>query len=193
VSAGITTSGLQIAQEHLHPAKFIRVFPYMPCHCDASWALSLWEPVLSMNWWWDNHFVDCVGLSSHFEAGNHSEKFLSVFDTHLLYPSNECGLCHWFKCEHDCVTGLKCEYGPNDKTQFWKYILKKFNLFTGTKISQNSISSPTLALKIIKSSLINLTHQGLSSNTKNLPPISFKILFLILLIFLWQSSTTVAP
>ncbi len=83
-----------------------------PCHSERTCALD--ELV-------ENHFVDCVGLlSSHFEPGNnHWEEFLSVFIVHVLYPSIECGgLCHWFKCEHDCVTGLKCEYGKNDRAQF---------------------------------------------------------------------------
>ncbi len=84
----------------------------------------------------DIHFVDwlCVGLSSHFEPRNHSQKFLSIFNAHLLYPSISCRLCHWFKCEHDYVTGLKCVYGPNDRTQFWIYIFFNCINLLGQKI-----------------------------------------------------------
>jgi hypothetical protein len=55
-------------------------------------------------------------------------------------------------------------------------------IYWDKKFSQNSMSPPTLGLKFIKSSLRNLPHQGLSSNTKNLPPISLEKLILILLI-----------
>jgi hypothetical protein len=98
-------------------------------------------------------------------------------------------VCAWPKCEH-----IECPTDFSIQTQFhqlgWIFdngSTPKINIFR------------TLALKIVKWTLLNLTHRGLSKNTTNSPKIPIQFSVLILFNFHWENGSifnsfhTIAP
>jgi hypothetical protein len=74
--------------------------------------------------------------------------------------------------------------------------LSKPNFLQFVWISNNKIHSKinnfhTLALKIVKQTLLNLTCQGLSNNTKNAPQIPIQFSVSILFSFHWENGSII--
>jgi hypothetical protein len=88
-------------------------------------------------------------------------------------------VCAWPKCEH-----IESPTDFSIQTQFhqlgWIFnngSTPKINIFR------------TLALKIVKWTLLNLTHRGLSKNNTNSPKIPIKFSVLILFNFHWEKGS----
>ncbi len=115
-------------------------------------------------------------LSQKGRAGQHWLKPMTYFEVASKLYICKCSLCRWPKCEHIILfftfSELKISKFSNVNTlrahQIVPFQTQMFS--NGLNFQQqNPLQNQCLALKIVKlnSILLNLTHRGLSKNTKN--------------------------